>query len=174
MPTSSRAERAFGVMSSPTSAATPALSARQASPLSSARALKIASAIGLRQTFAVHTKRIRLVWFAAVSPSLIYPLPLYPFGLLYAPSIILSRNRSSLHAPLHYRTGRVHYRGRARWERWAVNGRLRDSYHRALTQRLDGRERRAVVERESPREAFPLLALYSERLPQGLCGVLGS
>src|SRR5215210_6265801 len=56
MPTSSRAERAFGVMSSPTSAATPALSARQGSPLSSARALKIASAIGLRQTLAVQTK----------------------------------------------------------------------------------------------------------------------
>src|SRR5918997_3922574 len=56
MPTSSRAARAFGVTSSSTSAATPALSARQASLLSSARALKIASAIGLRQTFAVQTK----------------------------------------------------------------------------------------------------------------------
>src|SRR5215208_4993302 len=56
MPTSSRAARAFGVMSSSTSAATPALSARQASPLSSARAIKIAPAIGLRQTFAVQIK----------------------------------------------------------------------------------------------------------------------
>src|SRR5215212_335531 len=72
MPTSSRAARAFGVMSSSTSAATPALSARQRSPLSPARALKIASAIGLRQTFAVHTKRICLVRFSVALPSLTY------------------------------------------------------------------------------------------------------
>src|SRR5215207_4408938 len=95
MPTSSSAARAFGVMSSSTSAATPALSARYGSPLSSATALKIASAIGLRQMLAVHTKRICLVWFSAVSPLVIYPLSVYPFGLLHAPSTVLSRDQSS-------------------------------------------------------------------------------
>src|SRR5215211_1901863 len=77
MPTSSRAARAFGVMSSPSSAATPALAARQARPFSSARALKIASAIGLRQTFAVQMKRILCARFILALASVNYLLPLY-------------------------------------------------------------------------------------------------
>src|SRR5215207_2296579 len=74
MPTSSRAARAFGVMSSPTSAATPALSAHQVSPRSSARALKIASAIGLRQTFAVQTKSTFFMLFVLAPPWFNRPL----------------------------------------------------------------------------------------------------
>lgn len=47
---------AFGALGSSLSAFTPALSARKSSPLSFARALNIASAIGLRHTLAVQTK----------------------------------------------------------------------------------------------------------------------
>src|SRR5918997_3711221 len=75
MPTSSRAARAFGVISSPSSAATPALVARYGSPPSSAKALKIDSAIGLRQTFAVQTKSTFFGLFVLAPPSVNCPLP---------------------------------------------------------------------------------------------------
>src|ERR687883_226260 len=84
MPISSSTTLAFGAIGSPFSALTPALSARKPSPLSSARALNIASAIGLRHTFAVQTKRIFFVWSAAALLSLNYHLPIYPTALLDA------------------------------------------------------------------------------------------
>ena len=62
-------------MSSSTNAATPALAARRASLLSSATALKIASAIGLRQTFTLHTKTTRAGWSALPPSSFNRPLP---------------------------------------------------------------------------------------------------
>src|ERR687890_663783 len=96
MPTSSRAARAFGVISSPSSAATPALAARYGRPLSSARALKIASAIGLRHTFAVHTKRIRFVWFSAVFGSVTSPLPIYHLAFHAPPRTRLVEARWSI------------------------------------------------------------------------------
>src|SRR5918995_7403422 len=117
MPTSSSAARAFGVISSPSSAATPALSARQRSPLSSARALKIASAIGLRQTFAVQIKRICLGWFSVALPSLIYPLPSTPLVFHALPRTFFLET-GLLSASPHYRGGRAHRSGRLGWGRW--------------------------------------------------------
>src|SRR5918998_3232385 len=90
MPTSSRAARAFGVISSPLSAATPALVARYGSPPSSAKALKIDSAIGLRQTFAVQTKSTFFGLFVLALPSVNCPFPL-PDGSSRARSGLLFR-----------------------------------------------------------------------------------
>src|SRR5919199_683316 len=102
MPISPSAALAFGAMGSPFSALTPALSARKPSPLSSARALNIASAIGLRHMFAVQTKRIFFGWFATALPSVNYPLPIYPVALLDAPLSVLFWCERSLFSHQHY------------------------------------------------------------------------
>src|SRR5829696_4150480 len=121
-------------MSSPTSAATPALSARQRSPLSSARALKIASAIGLRQTFAVHTKRICLVWFSVALLSVIYPLPLYPSRSSCAPSKH-SFSKPVFYSHAYYRGVRAYYSGWLLFRALVVDG-SPEGYHRATHPRL--------------------------------------
>src|SRR5919112_6123565 len=87
MPTSSSAAREFGAISSPASAATPALAARKGSLPSWAGASRIASAIGLRQTLALHTKSTFLGCPPLVPPSLNRFLP---------PAIGSSRTRSTL------------------------------------------------------------------------------
>src|SRR5215210_8884580 len=61
-------------MGLPSSAVTPALSARKGSPLSCARASKIAAAIGLRHTPAVQTKRIFFTRFSLASVALESPI----------------------------------------------------------------------------------------------------
>src|ERR687893_1340662 len=85
MPTSSSAAREFGAISSPASAATPALAARKGSLPSWARASRIASAIGLRQTLALHTKSTFLGCPPLAPPSLNRLLPpaqwLFPYPL---------------------------------------------------------------------------------------------
>src|SRR5918992_4956605 len=72
-------------MGSPTSAAVPALRASTGTPMSEAKALRIASAVGLRQMFAVQTKRILFV-----SPRLLYMLRLRtPVDVLQADDVVL-------------------------------------------------------------------------------------